>query len=80
MPTNRKENAMAMTKEKAIERAFDRCNLIGDEVDILSIMYQYKALRELPEEEQDRIYDDIADRLASTRRFERSESNGNQKH
>lgn len=52
-----------MTKEKAIERAFDRCNLIGEEVDILSVMYQYKALRELPEEEQDRIYDDIADRL-----------------
>lgn len=63
MPTNRKEYTMAMTKEKAIERAFDRCNLIGDEVDILSIMYQYKALRELPEEEQDRIYEDIADRL-----------------
>lgn len=54
---------MAMTKEQAIERAFDRCNLIGDEVDILKIMYQYKAIRELPEEEIDQIYDDIADRL-----------------
>lgn len=52
-----------MTKEKAIERAFDRCNLIGEEVDILKIMYQYKAIRELPEEEIDQIYDDIADRL-----------------
>ena len=52
-----------MTKEKAIERAFDRCNLIGENVDILQIMYQYKAIRELPEKEIDQIYDDIADRL-----------------
>lgn len=52
-----------MTKEKAIEKVFDRCNLIGEDVDILSIMYKYKAIRELPEEEIDRIYDEIADRL-----------------
>lgn len=52
-----------MTKERAIERAFDRCNIIGDNVDILRIMYQYKAIRELPENEIDQIYDDIADRL-----------------
>lgn len=54
---------MAMTKEQAIERAFDRCNLIGEEVDILKIMYQYKAIRELPDAEIDQIYDEIADRL-----------------
>ncbi len=54
---------MAMTKEQAIERVFDRCNLIGEEVDILNIMYQYRAIRELPDEEIDQIYDDIADRL-----------------
>ncbi len=52
-----------MTKEKAIERIFDRCNLIGEDVDILCIMYKYKVIRELPEEEIDRIYDEIADRL-----------------
>lgn len=52
-----------MSKEKAIERAFDRCNLIGEEVDILKVIYQYKALRELPDEEIDQIYNDIADRL-----------------
>lgn len=52
-----------LAKEKAIERAFDRCNLIGEEVDILQVIYQYKALRELPDEEIDQIYDDIADRL-----------------
>jgi hypothetical protein len=40
---------MAITKEQAIERAFDRCNLIGENVDILHVMYQYKAIRELPE-------------------------------
>lgn len=54
---------MAMTKEQAIERAFDRCNLIGQNVDILNIIYQYKALRDLPDEEIDRIYDEIAERL-----------------
>ena len=52
-----------MTKEQAIERAFDRCNLIGENVDILHVMYQYKAIRELSEKEIDQIYDDIADRL-----------------
>lgn len=52
-----------MTKEKAIERVFDRCNLVGEEVDILQVIYQYKSLRELPDEEIDQIYDDIADRL-----------------
>ena len=52
-----------MTKEKAIERVFDRCNLIGENVDILHVMYQYKAIRELSEKEIDQIYDDIADRL-----------------
>lgn len=52
-----------MAKEKAIERAFDRCNLIGENVDILHVIYQYKAIRELPENEIDQIYDDIADRL-----------------
>ena len=54
---------MAMTKQQAIERAFDRCNLIGENVDILQVIYRYKALRDLPDEEIDQIYDDIADRL-----------------
>ena len=54
---------MAMKKEQAIERAFNRCNLIGENVDILSILYKYKAIRDLPDDEIDQIYDDIADRL-----------------
>ena len=52
-----------MKKEKAIERAFDTCNLIGENVDILQVIYRYKALRELPDAEIDQIYDEIADRL-----------------
>ncbi len=52
-----------MKKEKAIERAFDTCNLIGENVDILQVIYRYKALRDLPDEEIDQIYDEIADRL-----------------
>lgn len=52
-----------MTKENAIERVFDRCNLIGEEVDIYKEMIRYKALRDLPDDELDQIYDDIAHRL-----------------
>jgi len=49
-----------MKLEKAIERCFDRCNLVGTDCDIIKIMYQYKAIRELPEEEFDRVYDQLA--------------------
>ena len=52
-----------MKLSKAIERAFDRCNLDGEECDIYSVIYQYKAIRDLPDEEIEKIYDDIADRL-----------------
>lgn len=52
-----------MKLEKAIERAFDRCNLIEGDIDIYKILYQYKAIRELPDEEIDKIYDEIAERL-----------------
>jgi len=49
-----------MKLEKAIQRAFDRCNLEGEDCDIYSILYQYKAIRELPEEKIDEIYEDMA--------------------
>jgi hypothetical protein len=61
--SGRCKEAFTMKKEKAIERAFDTCNLIGENVDILQVIYRYKALRELPDAEIDQIYDDIADRL-----------------
>ena len=52
-----------MKLEKAIERCFDRCNLIGTDCDVISVMYQYKAIRELPEDQFDAVYEQIVDRL-----------------
>lgn len=52
-----------MKLEKAIERCFDRCNLEGTDCDIIKFMYQYKAIRELPENEFDRVYDELTERL-----------------
>lgn len=52
-----------MTKEKAIERAFNRLNLIGVTADVYEILYQYKVLRELPENELDEIYNELVTRL-----------------
>lgn len=48
-----------MKLENAIERAIDRCNLIGDGCDVWAIMYQYKAIRDLSSEQQDEVYDHI---------------------
>lgn len=52
-----------MTLEKAKQRAFDRCNLEGEDCEIYNILYQYKAIRELPQEEIDAIYDEMAENL-----------------
>lgn len=52
-----------MKLEKAIERAFDRLNLIDGDIDIYKVLYQYMAIRELPDEEIDKIYDYMAERL-----------------
>lgn len=52
-----------MKLEKAIQRAFDRCNLIGIDCDVYAILYQYKAIRELPQEQVDEIYDTIVQQL-----------------
>ena len=64
----RMEEDSEMKLEKAIERAFDRCNLIGEDCDIYSVLYSYKAIRELPEEEIDKIYENFAKGLGFTRR------------
>lgn len=48
-----------MTLDKAIDRAIDRINLIGDECDVYGILYQNKTIRELPEDEIDKIYDHV---------------------
>lgn len=52
-----------MTLDKAIQRCFDRCNLEGSGADVIRIMYQYKAIRELDDHEFDRVYDEIVSRL-----------------
>ena len=52
-----------MKLEKAIQRCFDRCNLAGEECDIYYCMYQYKAIRELPEEQFEAVYEEIAEGL-----------------
>lgn len=57
-----------MTKlERAIQRAFDKCNLIGETVDIYEVLYSYKAIAQLPDEEIDKIYDTIAEGLGFTK-------------
>lgn len=61
----RKEKAMSL--EKAIQRAFERVTARGDEVDIYEILYSYKAIRDLPEEQIDEIYDNIAARQGFTK-------------
>lgn len=48
-----------MKLEKAIERAFDRCNLIGVDCNIYEVLYSYKAIRELPADEIDKIYENF---------------------
>lgn len=49
-----------MKLEKAIQRAFDRCNLIGYDCDIYKVLYSYKAIRELPQEQIDELYEEFA--------------------
>ena len=52
-----------MALDKAIQRCFDRCNLIGINCDVWEQMMRYKAIRDLPEKAQDQIYDDLVHRL-----------------
>ena len=49
--------------KKAYQRIFDTCNLIGEDCDITAVMYRYKAVRELPENEFDEMYDKLATQL-----------------
>ena len=58
-----------MKLETAIQRCFDRCNLDpeGESVDIMKYMYQYKAIRDLPDEQFDQVYEEIAEALGFCR-------------
>ena len=48
---------------EAVDRCFDRCNLIGEDVNIYKEMNRYKALREAAYPEREQAYDSIAKRL-----------------
>jgi hypothetical protein len=52
-----------MKYSKAVERCFDICNLIGEDVDIWHEMMRFKALREASEAMQEEAYMSIATRL-----------------
>lgn len=52
-----------MKYSTALERCFNRCNLIGEEVDIWQQMMRYKAFREAGEALQEEAYLSIATRL-----------------
>ena len=66
MDQSNEKNRKAL--DRALERAFDRCNLEdGKNCDIYAVLYRYKAIRELPEAEIDRIYDQFAKGLGFTR-------------
>lgn len=52
-----------MRKETAIQNAFDKANLIGENVDVYAIIYSYKTLRDLPDDEIDEIYQYLVERL-----------------
>ena len=58
-----------MSLNKAIQRCFDRINLdpAGESVEIYKYMYQYKAIRELPAEQFDTLYEQFAEDLGFCR-------------
>lgn len=59
-----------ITVKEAKQKAFDRCNLQNcyeGDIDIYKEMYRYKALRDLPDDEFDAVYDELAERLGFCR-------------
>ena len=57
MKQNNEKNRKSL--DRALERAFNRCNLEGENCDVWGVLMRYKAIRELPEAEIDKIYDQI---------------------
>ena len=47
----------------AVERAFNKANLIGENVDLYDVMYSYKAIEALNDNDFDAVYDYLAERL-----------------
>lgn len=58
-------NTYEIILDKAIQKCFDRCNLDpdGESMDIYKHMYRYKAIRELPDEQFDEVYNELSRRL-----------------
>ena len=58
-----------MTLENAIDRATDMANCSGDDecIDIYKYMNRYKAIRNLPDDQYEAVYDEIAFRLGFRR-------------
>ena len=56
---------MSAKVEAAVDRLFDRINLMADpeSVEVWSMMMRIKAIRELPYDQQEAVYDDITSRL-----------------
>lgn len=52
-----------MKLETAIQRIIDRITLAddGESTEIYKYMYQYKAIRELPDDKFEAVYDQIAE-------------------
>lgn len=53
--------------QKTIDRIFDLCNLEGEDCEIYNVMYRFKSVRNLPEQEFEELYDDLAFRLGFMR-------------
>lgn len=46
-----------MKLDKAIQRAYDRLNIIGENADVYSVLYDYKVFREMDAHSLDNVYD-----------------------
>lgn len=66
-PLRKEDEKMRLTLEQAIDRAFDKCNLMDEDCDIYCVIYKYKVIREQSDEVIDEIYEDIAYRLGYMR-------------
>ena len=46
-----------MKLAKAMQRAFDRLNVIGENADVYAVLYDYKVFREMDTYSLDTVYD-----------------------
>lgn len=49
--------------EQAVEKAFRKANLIGEDADLYEVIYSYKALQNLPQDQIEEIYEELSNRL-----------------